>query len=42
VPEMVTVYPPSLWIMGGACAAVCVIGLAAARARIRAVEVVRG
>jgi ABC-2 type transport system permease protein len=37
-----TVPPPNLWIMLAIAAAICVIGVGAARARIRAVEVVKG
>ena len=34
--------PPNIWIMLGVAALIMVAGIAAARARIRAVEVVRG
>ncbi|MCA1595163.1 MAG: hypothetical protein LC772_01875, partial [Chloroflexi bacterium] len=42
VMQSVDIHPPNLWIMLAAAAVLCVGGIAAARVRIRAVEVVRG
>ena len=41
-PVRLELAPPSLWVMVALAVAMIVVGLVATRARIRAVEVVRG
>jgi len=42
MPDGLTLHPPNVWVMGAAYSGIVILGLMAARFRVRAVEVVSG